>query len=185
MKYSASNADIGERLEDANLNSLDNTAIAIVPTGGHSNTTSYGRVSIGVQVGVPGNNEAETRDTDADELTFGVEGEICRSVSVGVDAGKQVGGKIEMGSFFEGGELVSITTCHDHVLHLDLGSNITVTGGNFKTVYGDFYELPEEFKRSVKSCHLTTERFADWLHENWWPIALLGMDEYLMNTYHL
>jgi hypothetical protein len=38
-------------------------------------------------------NEAETRGT---------------GVSIGVDAGQQVGGKIGPGSFFEGGEPVSI-----------------------------------------------------------------------------
>ena len=50
-KYSASKADVTERLEDANLNGLDD---ATVPTGAHSNTTgTRGRVSIGVQAGVP------------------------------------------------------------------------------------------------------------------------------------
>jgi len=177
-KYSTPSANVAERLEGTSLDCLEDATTATISqsTGAHSNTFGYGRVSIGVQAGVPAvtstgtyditqrNNEAETRDVD--ELTCGVEGgeveeETCRGISVGVDAGQQVGGKIEMGNFFQGGELVSITTCHDHILHLDLGSNITVTGGNFRTVHGDFYELPEEFKRLVKSCHLTAERFAD------------------------
>ena len=102
-KYSTSKADVTERLEDANLNGLDE---AIVSTGAHSNTTgTHGRVSIGVQAGFPSvtssgtwdlkqmDNEAETRGT---------------GVSIGVDARQQMGGKIGLGSFFEGGEPVSI-----------------------------------------------------------------------------
>ena len=53
-KYSASKANVTERLESANLNSLDNSTTATVSTGAHSNTTgTHGCVSIGVQVGVP------------------------------------------------------------------------------------------------------------------------------------
>lgn len=95
-----------ERLEDANLNRLEDTTAATVLTGAHSNTTgTHGRVSIGVQAGVPSvhlsgtcdlqqvDDEAETRDTGA---------------SIGVDAGQQVDGRIGSGSFFQGGELVSM-----------------------------------------------------------------------------
>ena len=107
-KDSASKADINrERLEDANRvksNGLDTAAT--VSKGAHSNTTgTHGRVSIGVQAGAPSvtlsgtcdlkqvDDGAETRDT---------------GVSIGVDAGQQVGGEIGPGSFFKGGEPVSI-----------------------------------------------------------------------------
>lgn len=100
-----------ERLEDASLNALEDTTAAtastvVHSTGAHSNTTgTHGRVSIGVQAGVPSvhlsgtcdlqqvDDEAETRDTGA---------------SIGVDAGQQVDGRIGSGSFFQGGELVSM-----------------------------------------------------------------------------
>jgi len=160
MKYSTSKADITKPLEDANLNGLDDTTAATALMGAHSNMTgAHGRISIGVQAGVLSITSSGTCDlkpTDNEEETWGT------GVSIGVDAGQQVGGKIGSAGFFEGGELVSIIIVKKYcALYLDLGSNITVTGGTFRTIYGDFYELPEEFKQSVKSCLLAEERFAD------------------------
>lgn len=110
-KHLAFDADV---TEDVNLHALDNT-------GTYLNMTDlHGYVSIGVQAGIPSSgtcnfkfkqrdNKAETRGTDANELTFSFAGKICHGVSVGVNAGQQVSAKFDMGSFFEGGELMSIT----------------------------------------------------------------------------
>jgi hypothetical protein len=156
-----------ERLEDATFNRLGDTTAATVLTGAHSNTTgTHGRVSIGVQAGVSsvtssGTWDLQQMDNQNEAETPGT------GVSIGVLAGQQVDGIIASGpgNFFEGGELalVSIIIMKSIALHLDLGSNITVTGGTFRTIYGDFHELPEEFERSVdlESCLLAEERFAD------------------------
>jgi len=154
-----------ERLEDANLNRLEDTTAATVLTGAHSNTTgTYGRVSIGVQAGVSsvtssGTWDLQQMDNQNEAETPGT------GVSIGVHAGQQVDGKMASGpgNFFKGGELalVSIIIMESIALHLDLGSNITVTGGTFRIIYGDFHKLPKEFERSVESCLLAEERFAD------------------------
>ncbi|KIM48628.1 hypothetical protein M413DRAFT_20987 [Hebeloma cylindrosporum] len=131
---SIAKAAIVECLEDVNVDGLGDTSA-------HSNTGgAQGWVLIGVQASMPSvggawernkEHEAEARDLDVNDLTCGVERKVCRCVSGGVDAGQQVEVSIRMGSFFQN------------------GNNITVNGGSFKTVYGDFYELPEEVKRSV------------------------------------
>jgi hypothetical protein len=99
-----------------NLNGLDDITASTVSTAVHLNTAStHGRVSIGVQAGVPSVTSSRAWDLkqmDNETETWGT------GVSIGVDAGQQVGGKIGPGKY-----------C---ALHLDLGSNITVYGGFYK-----------------------------------------------------
>ena len=53
-KYSTSQADVTELLEDTNLNGLDDSTAATVLMGAHLNTTgAHGCVLIGVQANVP------------------------------------------------------------------------------------------------------------------------------------
>jgi hypothetical protein len=96
---------------------LDNTTAATVLTGAHSNMTStHGHISIGVQVGIPSVTSSGTWDLK--QMDNHNEAETPGTgVSIGVDAGQQVDGKIGPGSFFEGGELVSIIIMKSIALH--------------------------------------------------------------------
>jgi hypothetical protein len=73
------------------------------------------------------------------------------------------------GIFFAGGEIgFRYSYFRTYDLHSILATNVTITGGNFHHIAGDYYELPPEVKRSVKSWRLVLE-FANFLVDIFWP----------------
>lgn len=56
------------------------------------------------------------------------------------------------GTFFAGGEIgLGYSPFRAHDLHSILATDFSITGGNFRYIAGDYYELPPEVERSVKT----------------------------------